>query len=324
MFFSIIIPIYNSEKYLRQCLDSILGQTYKDLEVILVNDGSKDGSLQICDQYCAEDTRFHAIHRQQGKGAASARNTGTDVASGDYIVYVDSDDYIEDAMFLADIKKQAEKGYDVICYKFRKYYEDTDEMTACTFSMPAPIENETIGGYVNRLVRYDAFYCAPWTKAIRRKILVDREIRFKEGLLSEDQEWYYHVLIGANSIVGIDKSYIIYRQHKNSTSVSWTMKNLKDTISIIMFWRIEIEKTNLSDDYKCAILNSIAKLYCNLLIGYTRYSNLDKKSEYDNLKKLAGLMRYHANPRVNTFYKVYKVGGFNALMTVLKIICKLR
>ena len=324
MFFSIIIPIYNSEKYLRQCLDSILVQTDKDFEVILVNDGSQDGSPQICDQYCAKDIRFHVIHRKQGEGAASARNVGTSVASGDYIVYIDSDDYIEDSMFLADIKEQAEKGYDVICYKFRKYYEDTNEMISCNFSMPAPKEGETIGGYVNRLVKCDAFYCAPWTKAIRRNILVDREIRFKEGLLSEDQEWYYHVLIGADSIVGIDKSYIIYRQHKSSTSVSWTMKNLRDTISIITFWRIEIEKTNLPDDYKCAILNSIAKLYCNLLIGYARYSNPDKKSEYDNLKKLAGLMGYHTNPRVNTFYKVYKVGGFTALMMVLKIICKLR
>lgn len=324
MFFSIIIPIHNSEKYLSQCLDSILVQTDKDFEVILVNDGSQDGSPQICDQYCTKDTRFHVIHRKQGEGAASARNVGTSAASGDYIVYIDSDDYIEDAMFLADIKEQAEKGYDVICYKFGKYYEDTNEMKSCNFSMPAPKEGETIGRYVNKLVKYDAFYCAPWTKAIRRKILVDREIRFKEGLLSEDQEWYYHVLIGANSIVGIDKSYIIYRQHKSSTSVSWTMKNLKDTIGIITFWSTEIERVNLPDDYKCAILNSIAKLYCNLLIGYTRYSSPDKKSEYANLKKLAGLMKYHINPRVNIFYKVYKVGGFTALMMLLKIICKLR
>lgn len=324
MFFSIIVPIHNSEKYLRQCIDSILAQTCRDFEVILVNDGSKDDSPIICDQYCAEDTRFQVIHHKQGKGAASARNAGTSRASGKYVIYIDSDDYIEDTMFLADIKEQAEKGYDVICYKFRKYYEDTNEMTACTFSMPAPMEGETIGGYVNRLVQYDAFYCAPWTKAIRKEILVDGGIRFKEGLLSEDQEWYYHVLIGANSIIGIDKSYIIYRQHKSSTSVSWTMKNLTDTISIITFWKKEIEKIDLPDDYKNAILNSIAKLYCNLLIGYTRYSNTDKKSEHNNLKKLAGLMDYHTNPRVDTFYRVYKVGGFTALMMVLKIICKLR
>ena len=324
MFFSIIIPIHNSEKYLKQCIDSILAQTCSDFEVILVNDGSKDGSPQICDQYCVEDTRFHVLHRKKSGGAAAARNTGTSMASGEYIIYIDSDDYIEDAMFLADMREQAEKGYDVICYKFRKYYEDTGEMTACNFSIPTPIEGETIGNYVNRLVKNDAFYCAPWTKAIRRKILVDGEIRFKEGVMSEDQEWYYHVLIGANSIVGIDKSYIVYRQHKSSTSVSWTMKNLTDTISIITFWKMKIEQINLPDDYRCAILNSIAKLYCNLLIGYTRYSNPDKKSEYDNLKKLAGIMEYHNNPRVNAFYKIYKFGRFGMLMLALKIICKLR
>ena len=158
MFFSIIIPIYNSEKYLRQCIDSILAQTCSDFEVILVNDGSKDGSPQICDQYCVEDTRFHVLHRKKSGGAAAARNTGTSMASGEYIIYIDSDDYIEDAMFLADMREQAEKGYDVICYKFRKYYEDTGEMTACNFSIPTPIEGETIGNYVNRLVKNDAFF----------------------------------------------------------------------------------------------------------------------------------------------------------------------
>lgn len=324
MLFSIVIPIHNSEKYLKQCIDSILGQSCSDYEVILVNDGSTDGSPQICDQYCIADTRFHVIHRTHGKGAASARNAGTSVASGEYVIYIDSDDYIEDASFLNDILEQIRKGYDVICYKFKKYYEDTGEMADCTFSMPAPLEGESIGGYVNRLVECDAFYCAPWTKAIRRKILVDGSVQFKEGLLSEDQEWYYHVLIGTRSIVGLDKSYIIYRQHKNSTSVSWTMKNLTDTIDIISFWEKEIKTLDLADDYKNAILHSIAKLYCNLLIGYTRYNNPNKRSQYKNLRMLARLMEYHVNPRVNTFYKIYKTCGFHVLMLGLEIICKLR
>lgn len=324
MFFSIIIPVHNSEKYLEQCVDSVLAQDCSDFEILLINDGSTDNSPKICDHYCAKDPRCQVLHRGKGKGAASARNAGTDMATGEYIVYIDSDDYIENTTFLSDIKEQAEKGYDLICYKFRKYYEDMDEITACTFSMPMLMDGDSFGAYVNRLVQCDAFYCAPWTKAIRRSILTKGNVRFREGLLSEDQEWYYHVLTQADSIIGIDKSYIIYRQHKHSTSTTWTMKNLRDTIRIITFWKEETEKATLSEDLKLAFLNSLAKLYCNLLIGYTRYCDPEKKCEYNNLKKLADLMKYHANPRVRSFERIYKIGGFAGLMLGLRMICKLR
>lgn len=324
MFFSIVIPIHNSEKYLKQCFESILNQTCKDFEVILVNDGSSDGSARICDQYCNLDARFKVIHREKGGGAASARNAGTRIATGEYIIYIDSDDYIENSSFFSDVQEQALKGFDIICYKFRKYYEDTNEMTSCSFSIPEIENGESVGSYVSKLVKSDAFYCAPWTKSFRRKILEEGNIQFQEGLLSEDQEWYYHVLIGAKTIVGIDKSYIVYRQHKNSTSISWSMKNLTDTISIIASWKEKIENSTFDNEYKSALLNSVAKLYCNLLIGYTKYTDSNKKNEYEKLKKLSSLMKYNINPRVNMFDKIYKIGGFESLMFALKIICRLK
>lgn len=324
MFFSIVIPIHNSEKYLKQCLDSILAQSSNDYEVILVNDGSTDNSFKICEEYCALDSRFHVIHRLKGEGAASARNAGTSIAKGKYIIYIDSDDYIENSLFLKDIKEQADKGFDIICYKFRKYYEEKKEMKKCSFTIPKFRESENISSYVKKLIRNDAFYCAPWTKAIKREIIINGNIKFKKGILSEDQEWYYHVLIKAKSIIGIDKSYIIYRQHGNSTSVSWSIKNLTDTIEILEFWKKEIEQVDLEYEYKEALLNSIAKLYCNLLVGYTRYLDKNKEKYYIKLKNLSDLMKFHENPRVNTFYKIFKVVGFKGLIFSLKIICKLR
>ena len=95
---SIIIPVYNVEQYLRQCLDSVVNQTYKNLEIILVDDGSTDNSGKICDEYAVKDNRIKVIHKQNG-GVSSARNVGLDVATGDYIGFVDSDDYIENDMY---------------------------------------------------------------------------------------------------------------------------------------------------------------------------------------------------------------------------------
>ena len=92
---SIIVPVYNAEKYIRKCLDSIVNQTYKDLEIILVDDGSPDNSGAICDEYAQNDSRIKVIHKQNG-GLSSARNAGLDVASGEFLTFIDSDDYIEE------------------------------------------------------------------------------------------------------------------------------------------------------------------------------------------------------------------------------------
>jgi glycosyltransferase involved in cell wall biosynthesis len=113
--FSIIIPVYNTEKYLRHCLDSVLAQTFKDFEVILVDDGSTDGTGQICDEYAAKDNRFQVIHKKNG-GVATARQAGTDIASGNYIIHADPDDWIEPEMLNHMLMKANENDADVtIC-----------------------------------------------------------------------------------------------------------------------------------------------------------------------------------------------------------------
>ena len=104
-FFSVIVPVYNVEKYLPECIESVLNQSFGDFELILVDDGTKDNSGVICDEYAQKDARVKVIH-QDNAGQAVARNTGTDIAQGEYIIYLDSDDYICDSDFLS---KLAEK-----------------------------------------------------------------------------------------------------------------------------------------------------------------------------------------------------------------------
>lgn len=311
------------ERYLIECVDSILSQTFTDFELILVNDGSIDGSPAICDEYAEKDARVKVIHKVNG-GQAIARNIGTEAAKGTYIIYIDSDDYILANRFFESVYEKTKKEADVVCYKFRKYFEDEDQLKDCSFKIPEFNETDSAGKRIMALVSSDAFYCAPWTKAIKRSVLLKGDVRFEDGLLSEDQEWYYHVLINSEKIEGIDQSFIAYRQRRNSTSKSWDIKNLTDTIYIIKKWYKTIKDSELEHEYKTALLNSVAKLYCNLLIGYTRFNDSDKKKYYKDLKELSSLMQYHLNPRVNTFYKFYRIGGFSLLMLGLQIICKVR
>lgn len=323
MFFSVIIPIYNVEMYLKECIDSILSQSFEDFELILVDDGSKDSSGVICDEYAKKDTRIKVIHKENG-GLSDARNCGTQASVGNYIVYLDSDDYICDKDFLAKLYEKANQGTDVICYKFKKYYEDKNIFSECAYSCPNIENYKKLADKVKYMVSCDAFYCSAWSKAVKASILKENGISFEKGLLGEDQEWYYHVLYNITSIDFIDEVFVIYRQRPCSITSSWKIKNLTDCIYVVNKWYTKLQNSELETEYKNALLNSVAKLYCNLLIGYTRFNDPQKKEYFSELKKMSGLLNFHANPRVNVFYKIYRVGGFRTLMSCLKIICKVR
>lgn len=323
MFFSIVIPVYNVEKYLSECVDSILSQTFTDFELILVDDGAKDNSGKICDEYAQKDNRVKVIHKANG-GAADSRNVGVTQANGEYLMFIDSDDYLDRPTALEEIYEIAKCGTDIVCYKFKKYFDSTKEFAECSFNIPNLSQLDTMADKMSALVSHDAFYCSPWSKTIKMSLIKDNGIEFEKGLLCEDQEWYYHIMLVAQSIDGIDKDYIVYRQTSNSTSRSWKMKNLTDCLSIIQKWQKKITEADIDDNYKRALFGSLAKLYCNLLIGYTNFKSKEKKQCYKELKNMSYLLKYNLNPRTRTFSKIHKLCGFGLMMTALKVLCKVR
>ena len=323
MYFSIIVPVYNVEKYLSECIDSILRQTFTDYELILVDDGSKDESGKICDQYAEKDNRIKVIHKENG-GLSDARNFGTAASNGKYIIYIDSDDYISDDKFLQIIHEKSANESDIICYKFKKYFESSKTFSKCAFAFPGLQKIDGFAQRINYLVKNDAFYCSAWSKAIKASLLKENNIEFEKGLLGEDQEWYYHVLLKAKSVDGVDKDFVVYRQRENSITSSWKMKNLTDCIYIIDKWYNQVLDAEIGEESREALLNSIAKLYCNLLIGYTNFTDKNKKVYFSKLKQLSALLKYNLNPRVATFNKLYKLMGFRLTMFALKILCKVR
>ena len=120
---TIIIPVYNVEKYLPKCLDSIINQTYNHLEIIIVDDGSKDSSGLICDEYALKDQRIKVLHKKNG-GLSSARNAGLDIAKGDYIMFVDSDDYVESHYCEVPLKHALEKNVRIVSFGYNKIFID--------------------------------------------------------------------------------------------------------------------------------------------------------------------------------------------------------
>ncbi len=323
MFFSIIIPVYNAEKYLKECVDSILSQTFNDYEIILINDGSKDKSGEICDLLKQSDDRIKVVHKENG-GAAIARNIGVDLSTGTYILFIDSDDYVSSDSFLQELYEKASNNTDIICYKFRKYFEESNKFAECTFSLPDIDNLENMGDKTRALIQNDAFYCAPWAKAIRAEIIKKNKIKFEEGLLAEDLEWYFHVMISATSMTSIDTDFIVYRQTPNSSSRTTSTKILNDSIYIIRKWSKTLDDGSIDDGYRIALYNALAKIYCNTLICYSNFKGKEKKQYYGQLKELSHLLKYNLNPRTRTFSKIHRLCGFGLMMTALKVLCKVR
>ena len=227
---SVIIPVYNVEKYLRQCLDSICSQTFKDIEIICVNDGSADGSLDILKEYRENDERI-SIYTQENRGAGASRNLGIDHATGEYVYFMDSDDYInQDALEI--LSSYFDKNPDFVMLKVSNFYQETNErIDDDYYSMPYLKERVGSNPFSYDDVKdfaMDLCVC-PYACIFRREFLSD--IRFPEGLLFEDNVFFTHALFKADTIYFHDEFLYNRRKHLESTTAPLTLKSL-DTIEI--------------------------------------------------------------------------------------------
>lgn len=239
---SIIVPVYNAEGYLSACVDSILAQSLRDIEVILVDDGSTDESPEICDKYAAQDTRVICIH-QENAGAAAARNRGLEAATGKYIAFVDSDDWIDQDMYEIMVGAAEERNCDlVICDCLKE-----SEAGSCIYTHELP------GGYYDRgamETRYFPQLLMPdsmeypvtisnWLLLIRREIIEDNRLSFPEGMrFSEDLLFGSEVGYYAQSMTYL-KGYTPYHYRQNPASVTHTAFKDKWPLLLELYRRIK-------------------------------------------------------------------------------------
>ena len=318
MFFSIIVPVYNVEKYLKECVDSILRQTYTDYELILVDDGSKDSSGDICDEYANQDSRIQVVHKKNG-GLSSARNAGTKIAQGEYIVYIDSDDYVMRDDFLQLLYKKS-NGADIVLYKHQKFIDGENTLQLCAYSYAGIQDEQSFTEKMEILVKGDAYYGMAWIKSIKRSLIVERGIAFEEGLLGEDMEWYYHVVTAAKTMSVIDEPCIAYRQRVGSITSSTKRKNLTDFIYILEKWSKYVKDEIEDERLQAVLFGSMAKYYSNMFITYNRVNDKSKKQDIKRIKDLSWLLRYAQSKRPKLVAKAYRFLGFRMTTLALKVI----
>ncbi len=231
MTLSVIVPVYNTRKYLRQCLDSILGQSFADFEVILVDDGSRDGSGKICSEYSLRDPRVKTITQENG-GLSRARNTGINAAEGKYIAFVDSDDYLESGCFETAVSETEKFGADCTFFGYERVFEDGTTARFSDFSGTEIFENEEIRDILLwRMVACQYRDISPvsptaWGKIYKREIILSENLSFRDTkeIFSEDILFNFEYLPHCKKAIGIPALGYVYRDTPLSLSNTYYAK----------------------------------------------------------------------------------------------------
>lgn len=217
--FSVIVPIYGVEKYINQCVDSILCQNYIDFELILVDDGSKDNCPQICDEYARRDCRVKVVHKKNG-GLVSARKAGCKIATGKYIVNVDGDDWIKDGYFESIARVAAQYEPDVICFGYIRSWADKERKNKYNYPTKyyrrENIEQEILPSLFET-VTGEYFPPSIWSKAVKKSLYVMCQNNVDDRIsIGEDVACIRQVIYKAKSMYIMDDHLYYYRQNEKS------------------------------------------------------------------------------------------------------------
>ena len=282
---SVIIPVYNVQKYLRQCLDSIINQTLKEIEIICVNDGSTDDSLIILEEYASKDDRIRIINKKNG-GVGAARNSGIEVSTGEYIGFVDSDDWVELTAYEKLYKNAKSQNSDIVMCPINVFDDITKELK---FDLPYFTLECFDKQFDNRIFNHkdtkDFLFLisvTAWNKIYKTEFLNKINARFPENLIFEDNPFFYETFLKASNVSLIRDFLYFYRINRNDSIISKEDKKFFDIIKILDSCRKIFIDTNNYDSYKTDLLNHMISSFIRLFI---QVDESNKQEFFDLIKK---------------------------------------
>lgn len=305
---SVIIPVYKVEAYINQCVDSVLIQSYHNLEIILVDDGSPDNCPEICDEYERQDMRIKVIHKKNG-GLSDARNSGLEMATGEYVMFLDSDDYWDDT---DAVKKLIEivnnhPDADVVYFQRHKFIEDhriSNEIHNIAF-----INGMKKAEALKYLISNAYFMPSACNKLIRREILTENKIVFQKGIVCEDIDWNFALTLHAEHLYGINNNFYAYRTDREG-SITNTIghKNIDNLLWVIEKWAQKFRDEENE-------VNNLLLSYCTyqLSIAMGFIYNIDpayRKDLYRRAKELQFLFKYKQNRKARKVSTLVSLLGF--------------
>lgn len=326
---SVVVPIYKVEEYIDKCITSILCQTFRDIEIILVNDGSPDKCGQVAEAYASKDPRIKVIHKENG-GLSSARNVGIGVAIGDYILFVDADDWIDPNMIEKMYSASKVADADLVICNYRRIYKDREEEDVLH------LENQSFNINDMGLAEYFYSYYFPyvhghevWNKLYKREIIIKNDLIFEKNVevFSEDLLFNLYFLCHINVMVSLKASFYNYLQRDNSIMNS-SQPNLKQSYSLFEKFSMHSEKSGKSEELK-EILPLLFYVLIQEAIYYVVKSGEDINAIYIKLKEISKGEIYRKNisqlitsKATKTFFKKRKLGvGMEIKCRLFSLIC---
>lgn len=309
---SVIVPVYNVEKYLDKCVVSILMQTHTNLEVILIDDGSTDSSAVICDKYAELDSRVKVVHQENG-GLCRARNKGLELATGAYIAFVDSDDYIKEGMYERLLKEMHLHEADMAICNLQQFDDSGKE-----YEKPDCIEYEVVNGgkLLSRLTLKKAWvYTVVWNRLYKREIF--KEVRFPEGKIREDEFVALPIYTACSKIVLIRDAYYYYRI--NSNSIMSNKRNVKqlDAVEAVYNRFLEYEKRGWNDMLPGAYICGRNHLQ---IWKFIKFSTKEDKCRKKEILQMFRYMMKKCSCVVRLTVKDYMMGYFPAIYFKVKML----
>ena len=322
---SIIIPVYNVEQYLQSCVQSVITQTYQDLQVILVNDGSTDSSGILCDQLAQQDSRVQVVHKVNG-GLSDARNAGLKVAIGDLVAFLDSDDVYLQADGLAQLMEvaQAEQP-DVLLFQAVDIYPHRQSVRKVYDA--DYLATHTGTEVFHQLVRTQSFNMSACFQVIRRDLLEEHQLYFEKGLLSEDVDWSLRLWRYVSKVRAINLPLYGYQHREGSISTTYTIRNLR-SYEYIFAKFVKLYQERVADDatelYWKTVMGYLAQMYTSCLYAYGQIDRKDKKEACAILLQYASLLNHTISAKSNRVLKLKRVVGLRMTIRVFALYGKIR
>ena len=287
---SVIIPVYNVEKYLHICINSILNQSFQDFEIICIDDGSLDSSSEILEYFANKDSRIKIFKNERNLGLSPTRNRGMDIAKGKYILFLDADDwYCSDALEI--LFTEAEKNnLDIVIAKAIVYYEDKQR-----FGLESHYNMNSMNKFYHKVFNHEDLNeldllkipVAVWSKLYLKSFLTDNKIRFpNENYINEDNPFSYKVFIKARRMAILNK-YVYTRRRRDGSLITLKNERLFDSINIVdLILNVFLENDEIYQRFKLEVLTLIFVIILN-----EKYHQIEKKYKAKFFHEVQGVYR---------------------------------
>ena len=280
---SLIIPVYNVEKYLKKCIDSVLKQTYKNLEILLIDDGSTDDSLKICNSYALKDSRIKVYHKDN-EGLSATRNLGIKLSTGKYLAFIDSDDVLTEDYCETLFKAIKHSNSDVASVSLVMTRANGYKIEINNEQEPLNHDESTkvytSKSMLKEVLLRKSFKNYICTKLYRRELF--NSCQFKEKICYEDVLFTYEMTKHINKIAYVDKVCYNYLKRKNSITATCSEKNLNDFLDVALYRYEDVKKNNQSYEVynTYALLESIISISIKHVIAHRQYQSVNEKSNH--------------------------------------------